>query len=192
VDVTGHDKPAVVFDAGVFTAWLHSRSEQQPPLTWAEVFGIDSEVTCTSEGFLPMLDDILSTPPAGLWLHGDVSGIGLWRIPDGDALDQGALITVDLTSDLRLASRHQDLDDLAPPGHRGAAAACAAMSHIVELADHLVTQHRQLHGGTEACRHRRLVEQIWTAMYPPDQPYWSPDTLDEIAAVLLAGGYPPR
>ncbi len=75
----------------------------------------------------------------------------LWLIPDGDARNQGALITVDLTNGLRLASLHQDIRDFADDDQHGLPAILSALTHIANQVSTLV---RAYHAAKPALSHR--------------------------------------
>jgi hypothetical protein len=68
--------------------------------------------------------------PTGLRYRSDITAVLLWRIPHGDVLDQGALITIDLANGVRLATLHQDIKDFADRRQRGIPAAVSALGHI--------------------------------------------------------------
>lgn len=94
-------------------------------------------------GFLSTVDDVLAAGPAGLVRRLDVREVLLWRIPDGDVLDQGAVITVDLANGVRLATGHQDVKDFADRDARGIEAAVAALAHIAAQASALVRTYQR-------------------------------------------------
>jgi len=123
---------AVTFDPGAAEEWLRSPSSDYPDLTNAERVGIDETAYGPRfEGFLRGLDDVLwGEPLPGLRLRDDLGQIGLWLIPDGEVLDQGALITVDLTNGIRLATVHQEVGDFAPSDARGIPALLCAIGHV--------------------------------------------------------------
>lgn len=135
---------AVDFDPVRTDAWLRSPSGEHPGWTNAEALGIDPEdFRRDTDGFLSTIDDLLAAGPYGLLLRVDVDRIELWGIPDGDVLDCGALITVDLTNGVRLASLHQDLTDFADRGARGFPAALSALEHIARQASALVETYQR-------------------------------------------------
>lgn len=87
--------------------------------------GIDEESFGRyEEGFLSLVEDVFVDGPAGFAWRGDIRGVELWLIPDGDALDRGAVITVDLTNGVRLAALHQDRRDFADRDARGIPPCC--------------------------------------------------------------------
>ncbi|GAA0475586.1 hypothetical protein Aca07nite_84510 [Actinoplanes capillaceus] len=125
-----HRTKALTFDPAAAQAWLLRRSGL-PGFTVAEALGIDDNLTGRSlEGFLATVDNVLTADPAGLRRRDDITDLHLWRIPDGDTLDQGALITVDLANGIRLTTLHQDLKDFADRDQRGIAAVLSALAHI--------------------------------------------------------------
>jgi hypothetical protein len=123
---------ALTFDPGAAEEWLRSPSSDDPDLTNAERVGIDeSTYGPRYEGFLRGLDDVLwGEPPPGVTLRADLGQIGFWLIPDGEVIDQGALITVDLTNGIRLATLHQEIRDFAPSDARGIPALLCAIGHV--------------------------------------------------------------
>jgi hypothetical protein len=100
-------------------------------MTRAESLGVDDELTGPGmEGFLSTIDDVLAAGPDGLYRRGDVTGVELWLIPDGEILDYGAVITVDLANRVRLSTLHQDIKDFARRDQRGIPAVLSALQHI--------------------------------------------------------------
>ena len=115
-----HRTPPLTFDPAAAQAWLLGPSDEFDDLSCAESLVVDDELTAPGvEGFLRSVEDVLAAWPDGLRRHADVTAVGLWLIPDGDVLDQGALITVDLANGLRLATLHQDVRDFADRDQRG-------------------------------------------------------------------------
>jgi len=121
---------SLTFDATAATAWLRQPCPDLPEATRAECLGVDELFGPGVEGFLSTVGDILAAEPAGLRYRSDITGVMLWRIPDGDVLDHGALITVDLANDIRLATLHQDVKDFADRRQNGIPAAVSALGHI--------------------------------------------------------------
>jgi hypothetical protein len=122
-------------DAAAVEAWLRAPRSQHPGSTNADALGIDEEYFGRGEdGFLSTVEDLLYAWPPGLTRRGDIRDVLLWRIPDGDVLDQAAVITVDLANGVRLATLHQDLEDFADRDARGIAAATTALAHIAAQA----------------------------------------------------------
>ena len=78
-------------------------------------------------GFLNTIDAVLAAEPDGLHRRADISRVELWLIPDGEILDQGALITVDLADGVRLCTLHQDIKDFAYRDQHGIPAVLSAM-----------------------------------------------------------------
>ena len=113
--------PALTFDPIAAEAWLREPSGTAF-LTRAESLGVDEDTFGRGrEGFLSTIDDVLSADPHALRRRADIAAVMFWLIPDGDVLDQGALITVDLSDGLRLASLHQDIKDFTDRDQRGIA-----------------------------------------------------------------------
>jgi hypothetical protein len=136
--------PALIFDPLAATRWLHSSSNGHPGATNADALGVDEEVFGRGlAGFLSIVDGILAASPAGLVRRLDVREVLLWRIPDGDVLDQGAVITVDLANGVRLATMHQDIKDFADRDARGVQAAVSALAHIAAQASALVRTYQR-------------------------------------------------
>jgi hypothetical protein len=127
--------PALTCDPATVGAWLRSPSGEHPGCTNAETLGVDEE--CFGRrlcGFRRTVENVLLAWPDGLVRRADVEDVMLWLIPDVDVLDQGALITVDLTNRVRLASLHQDIKDFADRDARGVPAAVSALAHIAAQA----------------------------------------------------------
>jgi hypothetical protein len=142
--------PALTFDPTIAEAWLREPSDTAG-LTRADSLGIDDDTFGRGqEGFLSTIDDVLTADPHGLSRRADIAEVMLWRIPDGDILDQGALITVDLNNGLRLASLHQDIKDFADHDQRGIAAVLSALAHIADQASLLVRDYQNTHSDPVA------------------------------------------
>jgi hypothetical protein len=126
---------ALTFNPAATEAWLRSPSSEHPNYTRAEALGVEEGSFGRGvEGFLRTVEDLLAHDPPGLTRRGDITDVGLWRIPDGEVLDQGALITVDLAIGVRLTTLHQDIRDFADRDARGVVAAVAALAHIANQA----------------------------------------------------------
>lgn len=148
----------LTFNPAATEAWLRQPCPAIAEATRAECLGVDEEAFGPGlDGFLPALDDVLAAGPAGLDRRCDVTDVLLWLIPDGDILDQGALITVDLVDGIRLASSHQGVTAFADRGQRGIAAALAALAHIVDQVCLLVAGYERANPSTQpsACQRRR-------------------------------------
>src|SRR5205814_4894653 len=126
-----HRTTALTFDPAAAQVWLQQPSDQFADMTRAESLGVDDELTGPGmEGFLATVDDVLAAQPDGLHRRADITGVELWLIPDGEVLDQGAVITVDLASGVRLASLHQDIKDFTGRSQHGIPAVLDALAHI--------------------------------------------------------------
>jgi len=137
---------AVTFDTAAAVRWLRQPCPDLPEATHAECLGIDDELFGPGlEGFLAAVDDVLAAEPAGLRYRADITAVLLWRIPDGDALDQGALITVDLADGNRLATLHQDIKDFADRRQHGVPAAISALAHIADQVNLLLERYQRTH-----------------------------------------------
>jgi hypothetical protein len=133
-----HRTKAFTFDPAAAQVWLHRRSGL-PAFTVAEALNVDEESTGpTGEGFLSTVDNVLTAEPAGLRRRDDIVDVLLWRIADGGALDQSALITVDLANGIRLATLHQGALDFAGRDQRGVTAVLSALAHITAQACQVV------------------------------------------------------
>jgi hypothetical protein len=136
----------VTFDTAAAVRWLRQPCPDLPEATRAECLGVDDELFGPGlEGFLPTVDDVLTAEPAGLRYRADITAVLLWRIPDGDVLDRGALITVDLADGNRLATLHQDIKDFADRHQRGVPAAISALAHIAEQVNLLLERYQRTH-----------------------------------------------
>ena len=141
-----HRTRALTFEAATAQAWLRQPSDRFPDLTRAESLGVDDELTGPGiEGFLATVDDVLAEGPDGLCRRADITGVELWLIPDGDILDQGALITVDLADGVRLCTLHQDIKDFANRDERGIPAVLSALRHIADLVCQLLATYQRAH-----------------------------------------------
>jgi hypothetical protein len=135
-----HHTPPLTFDAAATQVWLRQPSTSHAGLTRAEALGVDEELTGRGDaGFLPTIRSVLTAQPDGLHRSSEVSRVELWLIPDGDALNQGALITVDLADGVRLATLHQDSKDFADRDQHGVPAVLTALGHIAGQVCTLVT-----------------------------------------------------
>ncbi|GAA0911565.1 hypothetical protein [Virgisporangium aurantiacum] len=130
-----HRTTALTFDPAATQVWLRQPSDQFAAMTRADSLGVDDELTGPGvEGFLATVDDVLAAQPDGFRRRADITGVELWLIPDGEVLDQGALVTVDLANGVRLASLHQDIRDFANRDQRGIPAVLSALRHIANQA----------------------------------------------------------
>ena len=122
----------VTFDPAATQAWLRQPGGTHA-ITRAERLGVDEDVFGRGLGdFLATIADILAAKPAG-WRHrADITAIALWLIPDGEVLGRGALITVNLSNGVCLASLRQDAEDFADRDQRGIPAALSALAHIAD------------------------------------------------------------
>jgi len=148
-----HRTRALTFDPTAAQAWLQRPSDTDG-FTRAESLGVDNELTGPGgEGFLATVDDVLAAQPDGLHRRADITRVQLWLIPDGDILDQGAIISVDLTSGIRLATLHQDIKDFADRDQRGIPSVLSALAHIANqvslLLDTYQTANPQYRAETE-------------------------------------------
>lgn len=136
----------VTFDTAAVVQWLRQPCPDLPEATRAECLGIDDELFGPGlEGFLPTVSDVLAAEPAGLRYRSDITAILLWRIPDGDVLDQGALITVDLADGNRLATLHQDIKNFADRRQHGVPAAISSLAHIADQVNLLLERYQRTH-----------------------------------------------
>ena len=141
-----HRTKALTFDSAAAQAWLRQPSDRFADMTRADGLGVDDELTGPGmEGFLATVDDVLAAEPDGLRRRADVTGVELWLIPDGEILDQGALITVDLANGVRLCSLHQDIKDFASRDQRGVPAVLSALRHIAQQASLVVGTYEAAH-----------------------------------------------
>jgi hypothetical protein len=126
-----YDTKAFTIDPDAVRAWLRQPSTEHPEFTNAEALGVDEELTGPGlGGFLRDVRDVLAAAPDGVHRRADVACVDLWLIPDGEVLDQGALITVDLVGGIRLASGHLDVKDFTVRGQLGEAAVLTVLEHI--------------------------------------------------------------
>ena len=145
-----HSTPALTFEPAAAQAWLR-RPSRTDGCTQAENLGIDEDLFGRGlEGFLATIDDLLTAAPDGLRRRADIGAVNLWLIPDGEVLDQGALITVDLSDGIRLATLHQDIKDFADRDERGIAAAISALAHIAHQVCLLLDAYQRANPGYAA------------------------------------------
>ena len=141
-----HRTTAITFDPAAAQAWLRQPSDQFADMTRAESLGVDDDLTAPGiEGFLATVDEVLAAQPDGLHRRADITGVELWLIPDGDILDQGALVTVDLANGVRLATLHQDIKDFANRDQRGIPAVLSALGHIANQTSLVVGTYEAAH-----------------------------------------------
>ena len=149
-----YDTKAFRIDPDAVRAWLRQPSAEDPDFTHAEQLGVDEDLTGPGlGGFLRDVRDVLAADPDGLHHRADVTRVQLWLIPDGDVLDHGAVITVDLAGGIRLAGLHQDVKDFAERGQRGVAAVLTALEHIAAQVCLLVDRYQAetaSHSGSPA------------------------------------------
>ncbi len=126
-----YDTTPLTVDPAAVQVWLTQPSDEYPEYSRAESLGVDDELTAPGVGgFLNTIDDVLAAQPHGLHRRADITGVELWLIPDGEVLDQGAVITVDLASGVRLANLHQDIKDFTGRSQHGIPAVLDALAHI--------------------------------------------------------------
>jgi len=141
-----HHTRAVTFDPVAAYAWLQQPSTAYPQLTRAQSLGVDDELSGVGvEGFLATVQDVLAAQPDGLRRPGDITGVDLWLIPDGEILDQGALITMDLANGVRLCTLYQDVKAFAARGRRGIPAILSALHHIADQASFVMATYQAAH-----------------------------------------------
>ncbi len=136
--------PALTFDPAAANAWLCQPSDTEDGTTRAESLGVDENLTGRgmSGDFLTTIDAVLDAGPQGWHRRADIDAVDLWLIPDGDVLNQGALITVDLTSGIRLCTRHRDTKYFADRDQRGTDAVLTALAHIANEVCLVVDQYQ--------------------------------------------------
>lgn len=166
----GHT-PALTLDPNAVKAWLSQPSDTEDGTTRAESLGIDENLTGRSMGgdFLTTIDAVLAAGPQGLHRRADIDAVDLWLIPDGDVLNQGALITVDLTSGIRLCTRHQDTKYFADRDQLGIDAVLTALAHIANEVCLMVDQyqHSNLY-ATDAATATTTGDDESASPAPPD------------------------
>jgi hypothetical protein len=141
-----NDPQAFTVDPDAIRAWLRQPSDDHPEFSNADDLGVDDDVTGLGEAdFLPTVRRVLAAEPDGVHRRPDVIRVELWLIPDGEILHQGALITVDLSGGIRLASLHQDAKDFTDHDQRGVSAILSALGHIAVHVCALVDRHEASH-----------------------------------------------
>ncbi|MDG4795419.1 hypothetical protein [Micromonospora sp. WMMD1082] len=184
--------PALTFAPAAARAWLHQPAGDG--LTRAQALGVDDEMFRRGrEGFLATVSDVLAARPDGLHRRQDVTDILLWLIPDGEVLDQGAIITVDLATGVRLASLHQDVKDFADRDQHGIDAVLSALTHITHQVQYLVDIYAR--SETRQSAHAADATTAGTPTPPPQAPVFSERQVsealiaaaDDIFAAVKAG-----
>ncbi len=176
---------ALTFDPAAVEVWLRAPSDQFENRTRADSLGVNDPLFGRGiEGFLPTIAAVLAAWPDGLHRWGDVTGVLLWRIPDADTLDRGALITVDLTGGIRLCSELQDLKYFSDRGARGVPAMLSALDRIARQVCLLVETYEavnpQFRAGWDS-----NVAMIGSATIPgPLQPVAAAFTEQQVAHAL--------
>lgn len=130
-------------DTAAVTTWLQRPCPNHRNDSRAACLGIDEQFHRGSDGFLDTIEDLVAAQPLGLRHRGDLAGVHLWLIPDGEVLACGALITVDLAGGIRLASLHQDVKDFTDRDQHGIPAAVAALAHISDQVSLIVERYDQ-------------------------------------------------
>jgi hypothetical protein len=145
------DTQALTINPDAVVAWLGLPSEDDPDYSNAEWLGVDEDVTGLGDSdFLPTVGRVLAADPDGVHRRPDITDVWLWPIPDGEILNQGALITVDLANGARLASLHQDIRGFANRDQRGLDAILSALGNIARQVCALVDQYQTIHSRCPA------------------------------------------
>lgn len=145
-----HATSPLTIDPAAVAAWLRQPDDQFTDTTRAQNLGVDDDLTGAGvAGFLAAIDRVLAAQPDGLDRRADLAGVQLWLFPDGDILDRGALVTVDLANGIRLCTPYQDIKDFADRRQHGIPAVLAALHHIAEQVALVVGTYQEA-GRTQA------------------------------------------
>jgi hypothetical protein len=149
-------RPAVRFDPDGLRAWLTADCEPGCNWTRAEDLGVDGEwfgSVNSGESPVARIEQLvaelcghgeLSAEGTDFWqLADDVKDVAIFRTADGDGVDGGGLICVDLVNEVRLASLHQDGSDFDGCGPTGVDAAVAGVQYVAWKANELVDRYRK-------------------------------------------------
>ena len=136
--------PAVSFDPTALRSWLAEPNGDEGAR--ADELGIDAFFSRPHGYLLSGVDGLLAAladdDEQAVWrLQPGIEHVGFFRTFDGET-DDGALIVVDLTSGLRLASLHQDHRDFATLDSAGTDAAIEALNNLAFEANRIVAQYR--------------------------------------------------
>lgn len=126
---------AIAFNREVVREWLLHSDEgreltRQLAIDDPRLFGVDRA------GFLTTVEDLIDAYPDGVDVRSDIDLVAVFRTVSGTSWHDGALVTVDLTNGIRLASVHQEATDFS--GRRGLEAALDALEHVSALVNDLV------------------------------------------------------
>jgi hypothetical protein len=145
--------PGLAVDPGAVTAWLAAASDEHPQHSNADALDISPAFGHGHPYFLSTVDNLVHANPDGLARRGDIHQVALWLIADGDIPDRGAIITVDLTNGLRLASTYQDARAFAGADAHGTTAALSALAHVAAQASQLVAGYQTRNPDYRPPRH---------------------------------------
>jgi hypothetical protein len=161
---TPQPAPAVRFDAHAARAWLASGA--------ADHLGIDESFSTTNLSIVAGLEELLQAldrngQPQVWSAIPAVSAVAILRTADGDGVDGGGLITIDVNVSgrgVRLCSRHHGYDDFTSDSATcGADAAIEALAHVA----HLVNQEVALLASiADTPTGRYTVTGVWLGSQP--------------------------
>lgn len=130
----GIGQAVIVYDRAAARRWLLGGA--------ADEHSIDESFTTTELTVTPRLEALVealgSGDGVGVWTTRlPLTNVLIWRTADGDGVDGGCLITIDLTVNdqpIRLGSRHQGFDDFTQNDTTsGIDAAVEALGHVADL-----------------------------------------------------------
>jgi hypothetical protein len=131
------DEPLIAFDPAACRDWLAGGAAAEAGID----DGFRSENLTVAAGIEQLLDLLNQDATARCWRPApQLHKVLIWRTGDGDGIDGGGLLTVDLDypcGRIRLGCLHQGFDDfIRDPASHGVDAAVEALGHVADLVNH--------------------------------------------------------
>jgi hypothetical protein len=145
------DRPLITFDPDVCRAWLEDGAAAEAGVD----DGFRSENLTIAAGLEELLTLLNHDATQRAWRPApQLRQVLIWRTADGDGIDGGGLITVDLdypAGRIRLACHHQGFEDfIADTATYGIDAAVEALGHVADLVNGTYTAFRAATGTVVA------------------------------------------